>query len=189
MRDETVARSYAEALFDLAQRHEGLEAYGEGIATVAILLDENPSFRLFLETPRVDAQAKKAVVRKAFGGQFPANLVNFLLVTIDKRRQRLLRGIARAFAALVDEHMNRAHVEVTVARPLDDESLRRVADRLSALLGKTAIPHQRVQPEVLGGVVVRVGDTIFDGSLRRRLDRMRRRLLAADLPSVGAAGE
>ena len=189
MRDETVARSYAEALFELAQRHEGLEVYGNGIATVAALLDENPSFRLFLETPRVDAEDKKAVVRRAFGGQVPANLVNFLLVTIDKRRQRLLREIARAYAARVDEHMTRVHVEVPVARRLDDESLRRVADRLSELLGKTAIPPQRVKPEILGGVVVRAGDTIFDGSLQRRLDRMRRRLVAAGAPSGGAAGE
>lgn len=189
MRDETVARSYAEALFDLAKRHEGLEVYGEGIATVAVLLDENPSFRLFLETPRVDAEDKKAVVRKAFGKELPANLVNFLQVTIDKRRQRLLGEIARAYAELVDEDMNRAHVEVTVARRLDDESLRRVAERLSELLGKTAIPHQRVRPEILGGVMVRAGDTIFDGSLRRRLDGMRRHLVAAGTPSGGAAGE
>ena len=189
MRDETVARSYAEALFELAQRHEGLEVYGEGIATVASLLDENPSFRLFLETPRVDAEDKKAVVRKAFDGKLAPDLVSFLLVTIDKRRQRLLREIARAYALLVDEHMNRTHVEVTVARRLDDASLREVAERLTGLLGKTAIPHQRVKPEILGGVVVRAGDTIFDGSLRRRLDRMRRRLVAAGAPSGGAAGE
>lgn len=189
MRDETVARSYAEALFELAQRHEGIEVYGEGISTVAALLDENPQFRLFLETPRVDAGDKKAVLRKAFGDQLPVNLVNFLLVTIDKRRQRLLREISREYSALVDEHLNRAHVEVTVARRLDQASLDQVAERLSGLLGKTAIPHQRVKPEILGGVVVRAGDTIFDGSLRRRLDRMRRRLVKAGTPAGAAAGE
>ena len=189
MRDETVARNYAEALFDLAQRHEGLEAFGTGISTVAALLDENPSFRLFLETPRVDASAKKAVIRKAFGDRIPVTLIHFLLVTIDKRRQRLLRVISREFAALVDEHMNRAHVEVTVARELDDESLSLVAERLTGLLGKTAIPHQRVKPQILGGVVVRAGDTIYDGSLRRRLDGLRRRLLAAGGPSGATVGE
>lgn len=188
MRDETVARSYAEALFTLAGRHEGLDVFGEGIATVARLLDEHGEFRLFLETPRVDAEAKKKVVRKAFAG-FPKNLVNFVLVTIDKRRQRLLREIAREFAALVDEHMNRVHVEVTVARELDDASLDRVANRLTELLGKTAIPHQRVDAHLLGGIVVRAGDTIYDGSLRRRLDRMRRRLVAAGSPSTAIAGD
>ena len=182
MRDETVARNYAEALFELAQRHEGIDAYGQYIRTVASLLDENPSFRLFLETPRIDAEDKKAVVRKAFG-EFPAPMTNFLLVTIDKRRQRLLRQIARAYADLVDEHMNRAHVDVTVAREMTDETKDRVAARLSELLGKTAIPHVRVEPGIIGGIVVRAGDTIYDGSIRRRLARMRRQLVTAGASS------
>lgn len=188
MRDETVARNYAEALFTLARRHEGLEPYGEGIDTVASLLDEDARFRQFIETPRISAAAKKAVLEKAFGGRFPRPLVNFLLITVDKRRQRLLRSIAREFHALVDEHENRAHVEVTVARALDQDTLERMTTRLSAILGKTAVPHVRVKPEILGGAVFRTGDTIYDGSLRSRLDGMRRQLLAAELPSGRAAG-
>ena len=70
---------------------------------------------------------------------------------------------------------------VTVARPLDEQGLAAVRDRLTKLLGRTAIPHVRVKPEILGGVVVRAGDTIYDGSLRRRLEGMRRQLLAAGL--------
>lgn len=186
MRDQNVARSYAETLFELAERHEGIEAYGEGIRTVARLLDENPDFRLFLKTPRVAAERKKEVVRKAFGGTFPKDLVNFLLVTIDKRRQRLLPDIARHFDALVDEHLNRVHVDVTLARPVDDAMEERMADRLTALLGKTAIPHVRVDPAIVGGIVVRTGHTIYDGSLRRRIEDMRRQLITADLPTPEA---
>ncbi|MEJ2202545.1 MAG: ATP synthase F1 subunit delta [Gemmatimonadota bacterium] len=183
MRDETVARSYAETLFALAGRHEGLEAYSAAIETVAGLLDEEPRFRLFLETPRIADAERKAVVRKAFGDQLPGNFVNFLLVTIDKRRQRLLRDISRQFQTLVDEHLGREHVEVTVARPIDEELRTVISRRLSGLLGRTAIPHVRVKPEILGGLIVRTGDTIYDGSLRRRLERIRRQLLGASLPS------
>lgn len=182
MRDETVARSYAETLFELARSKEGLEVYGDAIAAVAELLDENPQVRLFLETPRIDARDKKKVVEKAFGDAFPKPFLHFLFVTIDKRRQRILRQIAREFRALVDEHENRAHVEVTVARPLDDRTTETIAEKLGRLLGKTAIPHVRVDPDILGGVVVRAGDTVYDGSLRRRLGGMRRQLLAAELP-------
>ncbi len=188
MRDETVARNYAETLFELARRNEGVSVYAEGIETVARLLDEDPRFRLFLETPRIDASDKKDVLRTAFGDAVPRPLLNFLLITVDKRRQRLLRAIARQFHALVDEHENRAHVEVTVARALDDATLGRLTARLGDLLGKTAIPHVRIKPEILGGAIFRTGDTIYDGSLRRRLERMRRRLLAAELPSGPAVG-
>lgn len=179
MREQTVARNYAAALFELARKDEGLERYQDGIETVARLLDENPRFRTFLETPRIPTADKKQVIRKTFGAALPRPLVNFLLVVLDKRRQKLVREIAREFDDLVDAHLNRVHAEVTVARPLDEPGLKLVGDRLTALLGRTAIPHVRVKPEILGGVVVRAGDTIYDGSLRRRLDGMRRQLLAS----------
>jgi len=122
-------------------------------------------------------------VRKVFEGELPTHLMNFLLLTIDKRRQRLLREIAQHFRALVDEKEGRAHVEITVARPIDDAILGLLTRRLSELLGVTAVPHVRVRPEILGGVVVRTGDTIYDGSVRRQLDGMRRQLLKAKLPA------
>jgi F-type H+-transporting ATPase subunit delta len=185
MRDETVARNYAEALFELAERHEGVDVYGDGIETVAVLIDENDDFRRFLDTPRIALAQKKEVVRRVFGEMLPAKLVNFLLITLDKRRQRLLRVIAREFKTLMDEHFNRVHVEVTLARKLDEDAVEEMQTRLTAALGKTAIPHVRVKPDILGGAIFRTGDTIYDGSLRRRLDGMRRKLLKADLPTLG----
>ena len=163
MRDETVARNYAEALLELARRREGVETFAVAVADLARVLDEDPRFRSFLETPRVDAAAKKEVIRSAFEGRVPPSLLNFLLVTVDKRRQRLLPTIARQFQLLVDERMGRTHVEVTVARPMDDAELSAITARLSRLLDRTAIPHVRVRPEILGGVVLRTGDTIYDG--------------------------
>lgn len=189
MRDETVSRNYAATLFDLARRDDGLEdglaVYEEGIEAVARLLDENPSFRLFLETPRVSDAAKKDVLRKAFGDVLPRSLLNFVLITVDKRRQRLLREIAREFRALLDEHRGRAHVEVTVAREPDRETVDEISRKISSILDREAIPHVRVRPEILGGIVVRTGDTIYDGSLRRRLEGMRRKLHRVELPEAG----
>ncbi len=184
MRDETIALRYAETLFDLAERHEGVEAYGEGIELVGGLLDDHPDFRRLLETPRVNADAKKAVVRKVFGDVLPKKLVSFLMVVIDKRRQRLLQAISLQFHLLVDQHRNRTHVEVTVARQLDDHAVAELARRLTGILGKEAILHVQVRPQLLGGVVVRTGDTIYDGSLRRRIEDMRRQMLAAELPDA-----
>lgn len=183
MRDETVGRSYAETLFALADRHEALDEYGEAIETVARLLEEDPRLRLFLDTPRIDDEDKKAVVRRAFDGALPKLVVNFLLVTIDKRRQRILRDISKQYHRLLDERMGREHVQVSVARPVDDATREMIADKLSAALGKQAIPHVRVRPEIIGGLVVRTGDTIYDGSIRRRIDGLRRRLLAVELPA------
>lgn len=182
MRDETIARNYAETLFELADRNNELEEYGVAIETVALLIEEDPKIRLFLETPRIDDEDRKQVVRDAFSTALPKHVVNFVLVTIDKRRQRLLPTISSEYQALLDERLGREHVQVTVARAVDDSTRQVIAERLSAVLGKKAIPHIRVRPEILGGLVVRTGDTIYDGSVRRRLEGMRRRLLEAQLP-------
>jgi F-type H+-transporting ATPase subunit delta len=188
VRDVTVARSYAETLFELARRNDALEAYGAAMETVASVLEEHPKARLFLETPRIDDEDKKNAVRKAFADELPKHVVNFVLVTIDKRRQRLLREIAQQYHALLDEHLGREHVQVTVARPVDEETRGVIAGKLSGVLGKEVILHVRVQPEIVGGLVVRTGDTIYDGSVRRRLETMRRRLLEANIPAERGTG-
>lgn len=183
MRGETIARNYAEALFDLADREGTLEAYADALDQVAQLLDDAPELRLFLETPRVEKGAKKDVLRKAFEGRIPQHVLNFLLVVVDRRRQRLLTRMAQEYRALVDERLDRTKVEVIVARPMDDDEVSRVKGQLSAILGVEAIPRVRVNPDLIGGIVFKSGDTIFDGSVSRRLERMRRQLLAADLPT------
>jgi F-type H+-transporting ATPase subunit delta len=181
VRDETVSKNYAETLFALAEKHRAIEEYGGALDRVARLLDEDPKLRLFLETPRIEDEDRKAVIKKAFGGALPPHVVNFVLVTIDKRRQRLLREISRQYNALLDAHLGREHVEVTLARAADQTTEKMIASRLSDVLGKHAIPHFRVKPDIIGGLVVRTGDTIYDGSVRRRLDGLRRQLLRAEL--------
>ncbi len=188
MRDETVARNYAETLFELASRNESIQEYGDALEMVAGFLEDDSRFRTFVETPRIDDETKKDVIRKAFHDKAPKQVINFVLITIDKRRQALLREISAEYLLLLDHHLGREHVEVTVARPLDDTTANVVSKRLSKMLGKQAIPHIRVKPEILGGIVVRTGDTIYDGSVRRRLEDLRRRLLTARIPS-GQVGE
>ena len=183
MRDETVARNYAETLFQLALRNNALQGYGDAVEMVAKLIEEDSKFRLFIETPRIDDADKKNVIKKAFEASLPKHVVNFVLITIDKRRQRLLRSISQQYQVLFDAHIGREHVQVKVARPADDATREVIAEKLSVALGKEAIPNFRVDAGILGGLVVRTGDTIYDGSIRRRLEGLRRRLLAADLPT------
>lgn len=188
MRDATIAGNYAETLFDLGVKHDAVDEFGRGLEAFVRLLDEAPDFRVFLETPRIGAAEKKRVLRSALEGRVPALLVNFLLVTLDHRRQRLLPRMAAAYRDLVDERMGRERVEVTLAREIDETLLAQIAQRLSALLGKTALPEVRIRPQILGGIVVRAGDRVLDGSLRRQIEELRRRLHRAPLPLRVAGG-
>lgn len=185
MREGPVVRSYAETLFELALRHEGPERYGELIEEVARLVDELPGFRRFLETPQVDDGEKKALLARAFEDRVPDPFLRFLLVVVEKRRQRLLRQIAAGYRRILDEHLGRIHVQATLAREPDEALRRELDERLSALLGRTAVTHVRVKPEILGGVVLRAGDRIFDGSIRRRLESLRRHLAGGRVAGDG----
>ncbi len=180
MREDTVVRNYAETLFDLAGRHDGVEAFGTGVAVVSELM-KDARVREFLATPRVTADDKKAALRRALGDSVPSMLLRFLHVVIDKRRQRLIPAIADAYGALLERHLGRRHMEVTLARPMTREEASGLAAQLSTATGATVIPTIRVNPGIIGGIVIREGDTVYDGSVKRQLDAMRRKLMRAEL--------
>ena len=177
MRDSTIARNYAEVLVTLAKRADDLDGWGRMFDAVAQLVEHDVKVRRFLESPRVAAQAKKAILVKAFQDSMPRPLVRFLESLVTNRRQLLIPAIALEYAALVDESLGRVRADVTLARePLPGE-VEAIAASLSRTLGRTAVPHVRINPDIIGGVIVRVGDDVKDGSIRRRLGVLRSRLV------------
>jgi F-type H+-transporting ATPase subunit delta len=183
VQSSTVARSYATALFELGERHSAHDDLAVGLNTLTTLLDADPVIRTFLETPKIEVQRKQQALRKALEGQVVPLVLNFVLVVLRKRRQRLLRDIAREYGALLDEKMNRVHAQVTLAHEPDDATEARISSELSRILGKTVVPHIVVNPDILGGIIVRYGDRVLDGSLRRRLLALRHRLVDVALPA------
>lgn len=190
MRAEIIARNYAETLLALAERHggaAGLEQFGQSADDLAELLRGDARLRQFLETPRVTADDKKAVLQRALSGRAPEMFVRFVMVLTDKRRQALLPEIAAAYRDLVDARMGRVRVHVTISHAPDAALQAEIGNALADRLGKTVIPTFTVDPELLGGMVVRVGDQILDGSVRSRAAQLRRRMLAANLPPAAPA--
>ena len=177
MRDSTIARNYAETLLELARRANDLEGWGKMIMDVASALEADESLRLFLETPRVSADAKNELLGKAFQDRMPRVFVRFLQTLVKNRRQALIPDIAEEYRTLLDDVEGRVHAQVTVARESGDAERELIAKELSRVLGKTVIPHLTVNSAILGGLVVRVGDEVMDGSVRRRLAKLRNTLV------------
>jgi F-type H+-transporting ATPase subunit delta len=176
MREESVARNYAEALVALAEKANDPAGWGAMITDVAAAVGREPTLRRFLESPRVSATEKNAVLAKAFQDRLPRLLVRFLQLLVHNRRQMLIPQIAREYMSLLDEVEGRVHAEVTVAHAPGADEERALAAQLSRAIGKTVVPHLTVDPSILGGIVVRYGDTLMDGSVRRRLATLRQRL-------------
>lgn len=185
MRDQTIARNYASALFELGQRHDEAQSYADAFdALDQVLADER--VLQFLETPKVEASEKQAVLRSALEGKVPERFLRFLLVVVAKRRQSVLPWIRSEYREMLDAAVGRIHANVTLAREPDDEAEQLIRQRLSALLGKDVIPHITVNPGILGGLVVRYGDRAMDGSLRRQLLMLKREMMNAALPELPA---
>lgn len=178
MRPSTIARNYAEVLLELARRADDLRGWGVLAQSLADAVEGEPTLRAFLETPRIDAASKNAVLRKALSDAAPSTFVKYVESVVTHRRQMLFPEIAREYQDLVDQAENRLHATVTLARAADEPLRRLIAERLSKAFGKLVVPHVSVDPRILGGAVVRVGDVVMDGSARRRLGVLKRRMMA-----------
>jgi F-type H+-transporting ATPase subunit delta len=177
MRQSTIAHNYAEALLELATRAKDLRGWGTLIQGIAEAMRGDQTLRAFLETPRVDVATKNAVLRKALADRAPSKFVRFIESVVSHRRQMLIPEIAQEYMDLVDRAENRMHANVTVARDADEKTKKLIADRLSKVFNKTVVPHLTVDDRILGGLIVRVGDTVMDGSVRRRLGSLKQKML------------
>jgi F-type H+-transporting ATPase subunit delta len=178
MRDITIARNYAETLVELARRAGDLDGWGAMIDEVASAIAADQRLVRFLETPRVSARVKNEVIGKAFADRLPRLFVRFLQAVVTQRRQHLIGEIAFEYHAIVDQLEGRVHADVTLAHQPDPALAENITAQLSRVLDKKVVPHFTVRPDILGGTIVRVGDTVMDGSVRHRLNRLRSRMLS-----------
>lgn len=165
-----VAGRYASALFDLAREHAALDPVARDLQAVTAMLDESPELGRALESPVVKSEAK-AKVAGALGEKagFHDLTVRFLGVLGEQERLDLLAAMARAFAALVAEHRGELTVEVVSAAPLAAEQEEAVREMAATSLGKTVQLKTAVDPELLGGLVLRVGSRMIDASVKTKL--------------------
>lgn len=179
MRESTIARNYAEALFESGEKIGETEAFADLIRGLADAIESEERIRVALESPRVPKTVKLDVLKKTFDGRAPVQFVRFLGALVKRGRIRIIPAISVEYALLLDEKFNRVHAAVTLAREPDNDLEQEIAEKLSAFLDKEVIPHFRVNEDILGGVQVRVGDLMMDGSIRRKLKTLRRKMLSA----------
>ena len=175
MRTESIARNYAEALFDLAGQTGQSDRYADLIDAVAAAVETIPKVKAVLMSPRVPKAAKSRFLGEALK-QAPREFVLWLQAVVKRGRQSILREIALEYQALLDLKLNRVRASVTLARKPDDKLKAMVEERLGRQLNKQVIAAYLVDPEILGGTIIRVGDRVLDGSVRRRVTKLRRQL-------------
>ena len=171
-------RVYARALFDAALGEDRLGPVREQLAQIVEAEEEVPELRELLRNPQLDARARSAALQDLLSDSDEL-LRNFLLVLVDKGRAGQLEEIAREFERLVAEHEGIVHAELTTAIELSDEEARDLLSRIESSTGRKVEATRKVDPDLIGGIVLQIGSHRLDASVRGRLERLRRDLATA----------
>lgn len=181
-----VARPYAEALLGLAGKAGAAAEVREELAAIERLAAENPGFRDFLTNPAIDAGQRRGSLERMFRGRASDLVVDALQVMNRKGRIGLVTAVAAAYRAAHDLLERRVEVQVASAVPLDDEQRRRLAAAIEGGTGLEATLVERVDPSLLGGLVVSLGDTKIDASVASRLRKLSEALRARASRQLGS---
>jgi len=175
---EEIGQVYSRALFQSAVEHDELDEIQEQLATWSDALGENKDLQTFFFSPRFSSAEKKDAVRKIIEGG-NEHFLNFLELLAERHRLPATFRIRRAFDELWREEHKMLPVEVTSAIELDEGLVRSIGDRIEERTGRRIELTSRVDPDIIGGIVLRVGNKVLDASVQGRLQRLRRQLARA----------
>lgn len=175
---QELADVYARSLFEVAREHDSLDEIHEQLDAFADAVSENRDLQVFLFSPYFSAEEKKESLGKLLEGA-DDNFFRFLELLAERHRMPVIFRIRRTFDDLWAEERRRLEVEVTSAVGLDDDTVKSIGERIEEQTGRDVQLSARVDPDVLGGIVLRVGNMVLDASVRARLERLRRQVTRA----------
>ncbi len=168
-----VAEPYAQALMSLAQSQNLTESVGETFRSLETLMEESPEFKEFVANPVIKGEDKKAVLKQVMGEDANPYLINFLMLLVDKRRIIFLQQIVGQYLSLLRELNKVALAEVISAKELSEAQRNAVVDRVKGITNARDVELKTsIDPDLIGGVIIKVGSQVIDASLRGQLRRL-----------------
>ena len=175
-RSHSIARVYAEALFELAEEQQLTPVVRDQITALARLVRDHPDFAVFLETPALSRNRKIEALIRIFDDRVHPLVMDFLKVVADKQRLNLFGEIEHAYIELDDQKAGRVRGLLTTAVELAAPELNRLNEQINRALHKNATLQVRIDPAILGGFMLNIENTVVDASVQGRLDQMSGRL-------------
>lgn len=178
MSESIVANRYASALFQLAKEKQLLEQMEEELRVVREVVKSNPDLQAVLKSRKISKQQKKQLIIDAFSSANPF-VVNALLLLIERHRENQIAQVADHFIELADQEKGIAEATVTSVRPLTEEERNALSSVFATKVGKKTLRiENKIDSNLLGGIKLRIGNRIYDGSLQGKLERLERQLLS-----------
>lgn len=187
MSQRTVARRYATALYQEADANDVVDAVDDDVELLRDALAENNELSRFFDSPIISPEKKTQVVESLLKEKVAPLTLQFLRMLIRKDRETMLAAMLDQYRDLRDEQLGIVDVQARVAQPLSTDDREALKEALEARTGKTVRLHVEEAPELIGGVVIRIGDRVFDGSVRNKLSTLRERFRAGTVTGNGEA--
>ncbi|WP_232697899.1 F0F1 ATP synthase subunit delta [Brevibacillus daliensis] len=165
-----IAQRYARALFEIADERGLIDQIEVELQDLHQAVQQVPDFEKIFMHPHIDASSKKGLLDDLFLGKVTHETLNFLYVLIDNKREGELEEISKAYVEMANEKRGLADATVTTAKPISEEEIAQLGEQFSQLINKKLRLQSVVDPSILGGVVVKIGDRLYDGSLKTKLD-------------------
>jgi F-type H+-transporting ATPase subunit delta len=175
---EEIAQVYARSLFEVARDQDRIDPIREQLGQFADALQENHDLQVFFFSPYFSAPEKEDGLDRAVSGADDV-LVNFLKLLIENHRMPVVFRVRRAYDAMWEEENRLLPVSVTSAIELDEKTVREIGDKIADQTGRRVELSANVDADILGGIVVRVGNTVLDASVRNRLEQLRKQVARA----------
>ena len=176
---EKSARPYAQALFDLATESQSTAAVDADMVGLGELAAGSAEFADFIKTPLISRDRKDEAISKLLGSKVSALTLRFLRFLNSKRRLDLLAPVASVFHQMVLEEQGILESEIISAQPLSAEQIEKISIRLKARFGKEIRTTAQVDPDLIGGFQIQVGDTVYDHSIKNQLEAIRQNIIKA----------
>lgn len=187
MLENAVARRYAQAFFTIAKEQKLIDKLENELKDVIEIIDGNIELKRVMDHQLVSPEEKKAILNQVVSGEISEITVNFLNVVIEKYRATYIPAIYDEFVKYANESRNMVDAEVQAAVALSDPVVENIRSKLAALTGKTVRLQTKTDPGLIGGVTVRIGDQVIDGSLATRLARLKENLLRIEVKEIGVS--
>jgi F-type H+-transporting ATPase subunit delta len=175
-RETIVAKRYAKALFEVALQQGSVAQVEEELKGILQVIRENADYGKLLEHPNISAAAKLDLLKQAFEGKVSAAVLNTLQLLVERRRESVLEDLVDSYVKVANVALGQANATVTSAYPLTAEESQQVAERFGQLTGKRIRVENVVDRSLIGGIQVRIGDRLYDGSLSGKLQRLQQSL-------------
>jgi len=173
---ELVSKRYASALFEVAFEIDQYELVKDELSFILNCLKDEPSLRQLLESPLISSNEKKEILSSIFKENISTETFNFLCVVVDKGRESYIESIIEEYKILADSAKNKIDAVAITAVPMDKQDLLKLQVNLSMSSGKNIQLQNQVDPTVIGGVLVKIGDKVIDGTVKSRLANMQEQL-------------